>query len=480
MLTRRTLLGAGLAAAGAGLLAACGNDPRPQMVSPDGEEVRDAEARRNPGPIHEVRLKPTVGPVDLGGLILTTWTYGGVLPGAPIRVTAGQTLRATVSNGLPEPTTVHWHGLALRNDADGVPGLTQDAITAGADYTYEFAVPHPGTYWLHPHVGTQLDRGLYAPLIVDDPREPLAYDDEWIVVLDDWLDGLGRSPDQVLADLRAGGMGHMMTGASSYLLGGDAGDVTYPHFLLNGRIATAPMTFAARPGSRVRIRLVNAGSDTAFRVALGGHTMTVTHTDGFPVQPADTDALLLGMGERYDVLVTLGDGVFPLVALAEGKNATAVGLVRTAAGSPPASDARPRELDGRIVAYRQLTPTDAARLAEAPVDRTIRLELTGTMMAYNWGFNGRAHDPTHFEPVRDGERVQLDLVNTTMMWHPVHLHGHTFAVDDTGVRKDTAIVLPGQTLRTRFDADNPGRWALHCHNIYHAETGMMTQLGYQR
>ena len=101
-------------------------------------------------------------------------------------------------------------------------------------------------------------------------------------------------------------------------------------------------------------------------------------------------------------------------------------------------------------------------------------------MAYDWGFNGRAHDPNHTEAIRAGERVRVDLVNTTTMWHPVHLHGHTFAVGQTGLRKDTAIVLPGQTLAVAFDADNPGVWMVHCHNIYHAESGMMTQLGYQR
>jgi multicopper oxidase len=113
------------------------------------------------------------------------------------------------------------------------------------------------------------------------------------------------------------GGGHMMMGASSSLLGGDAGDVRYPHFLLNGRLPTAPVALQGRPGTRVRLRIINAGSDTAFRVALGGHRMQITHTDGFPVQPLDTDAVLVGMGERYDAIVTLADGVYPLVALAE-------------------------------------------------------------------------------------------------------------------------------------------------------------------
>ncbi|NEE16016.1 multicopper oxidase domain-containing protein, partial [Streptomyces sp. SID7499] len=246
-------------------------------------------------------------------------------------------------------------------------------IAPGADFAYRFAVPHPGTYWFHPHSGVQQDRGLYAPLIVEDPKEPLAYDKEWVVVLDDWVDGVdGSTPDAVLKELSGGmggGMDHgahtmsggeeekegeeegekdgkdaagdgpsrMMMGATSELLGGDAGDVAYPHYLVNGRVPQDPASFSARPGDRIRLRIINAGGDTAFRVALGGHRMTVTHTDGFPVRHTTGDALLLGMGERYDVLVTAGDGVFPLTALAEGKKESALAVLRTGSGAAPAA-----------------------------------------------------------------------------------------------------------------------------------------------
>jgi FtsP/CotA-like multicopper oxidase with cupredoxin domain len=191
------------------------------------------------------------------------------------------------------------------------------------------------------------------------------------------------------------------------------------------------------------------------------------------------------MGERYDVLVTLGDGVFPLVAVAEGKKDAALALVRTAGGQAPPASTRPAELDGRIVTYPQLAATDPVRVPARAADRTIRLELTGGMMAYDWAFNGRpfdhAHPTRHASVVRAGERVRVDFVNATMMFHPVHLHGHTFAIGEPrGPRKDTAIVLPGRTLATYFDADNPGLWAVHCHNAYHAESGMMTLIGYER
>ncbi len=321
----------------------------------------------------------------------------------------------------------------------------------------------------------QLDRGLYAPLIVEDPAESGGYDQDWTVVLDDWLDG--TTPDDVFASLRVGtSMGPMNT--TSALLGGDAGDVRYAYYLINGRLPTAPAAFTAQPRQRVRIRFINAGGDTAFRVALGGHRMSITHTDGFPVTPIDTDALLIGMGERYDVVVTLGDGVFPLVALAEGKDATALALVRTSAGQPP-PQARPKELDGAVIGYDTLHAIPTAALPGRPVDVEHRLDLTGNMMSYDWGINGRQLDLSP-NVIRQGQRVRVSFTNTTTMYHPMHIHGHTFQINGNGPRKDTVIVLPRQKVSCDFDADNPGQWILHCHNIYHAEAGMAAVLGYEQ
>ncbi|WP_405629322.1 multicopper oxidase domain-containing protein [Streptomyces sp. NBC_01174] len=527
MPTRRALLGAGIALAGtAGLAsravaspavaspapASPSRAPSParaadQYVTPDGPEVVDAENRRGAGPLRKVSLTAAASRLDLGGgLTVPTWAYGDRLPGEAIRITAGDTLELALANHLTQSTTMHWHGLSIRNDMDGVPALTQQPVKAGADFTYRFAVTHPGTHWIHPHSGVQLDRGLYAPLIVEDPEEPLAYDKEWVVVLDDWLDGVdGSTPDAVLDELtkgrgaahdaaghdsaragRAEGPSRLLEGARSDLLGGHAGDVAYPHYLVNGRRSEDPSVFEARPGDRIRLRVINAGGDTAFRLALGGHRMTVTHTDGFPVRHTETDALLLGMGERYDVLVTAGDGVFPLTALAEGKGASALAVLRTGTGALPPASVRPAELDGELVTADRLAPDESVALAEREPDRTVRITLTGSMAAYDWGFDGKSYDPAARSPVRAGERVRLVFTNRTAMWHPLHLHGHTFALAGTGqgagpgARKDTAAILPGRTLTVDFDADNPGLWMLHCHNVYHAEAGMMTVLGYLR
>ncbi|MCZ4123190.1 multicopper oxidase family protein [Streptomyces sp. H39-S7] len=522
---RRAVLGAGIAIAGSGLLAACSGGTaasgHPEhgnshaagdgYVAPDGPEVAAAEkARAGDGPVGEVRLTAVEGVVDLGGPTVRTWTYGGELPGKEIRVTAGGSLSATLANHLPLATSAHWHGLALRNDMDGVPGLTQSPVKAGAEFAYRFAVSRPGTYWLHPHSGVQLDRGLYAPLVVEDPKEPLQYDKEWVVVLDDWLDGVdGSTPDAVLAELTKGaprtgmdgmegmegmddpasrrpadpaGPSRMLMGATSDLLGGEAGDVKYPYYLVNGRVPQAPRGFTAKPGDRIRIRFINAGGDTAFRVALGDHPMTVTHTDGYPVVHAETDALLIGMGERYDVLVTAGDGVFPLVALAEGKDAAALDVLRTGGGTAPTPADRPRELSGRLLRAGELRadPSVALRDPGRAPDRTVTLRLTGSMALYDWAFDGAAYDPAVRHDVRQGERVRLTIANNTRMWHPVHVHGHTFSLTGGGARKDTAMVLPGRTLSVDLDADNPGLWMTHCHNVYHAEAGMMTVLGYRQ
>lgn len=523
--SRRTVLGAAAAVAGAGILTACsdadqgsghsghgpGGASGPEgYVDPAGKEVAAAEKKRGRGGrTREMRLTAVETRLDLGGPTVRSWAYGDQLPGKEVRVTAGDTLALTLANHLSQATSLHWHGIALRNDMDGVPGLTQQDIKPGADFTYRFAVPHPGTYWFHPHSGTQQDRGLYAPLIVEDPKEPLEYDKEWVIVLDDWVDGVdGSSPDGVLAELSKGmadhdmgsedsgghgghdmpdtpsgsaGPSRMMMGAKSDLLGGDAGDVAYPHYLINGRTAAAPSQFRARPGDRIRLRIINAGGDTAFRVALGGHEMTVTHTDGFPVRHAKTQALLLGMGERYDVLVTAKDGVFPLTAVAEGKKAAALAVLRTGGGAAPTASTRPAELKGRLLTAAQLKAHESVALPSRKPDRTIRLQLTGGMAAYDWAFDKKPYSPGRRHPVRAGERVRLTFANSTSMWHPVHLHGHTFALANTpgGPRKDTAIVLPNSSLTVDFEADNPGLWMIHCHNVYHAEAGMMTVLGYR-
>ncbi len=499
LISRRQVLGGAAGSVGLLALGACGEVT--SAVTPHSAAVRATEAARRVAGQRTVTglLTPRPVTLDLGGPIVRTWAYGEHLPGPLLRAKAGDQLRIVVDNQLPTETSVHWHGIALRNDMDGVPGITQDPILAGRRFTYEFTAPDPGTYFYHPHVGVQLDRGLYGVLLVDDPADTGNYDAEWTVVLDDWIDGTGRTPDQVLTDLSgpgqsaadSGGMSGMGDGSTdgtgmsgmgealtSPILGG-AGDISYPHYLANGRVPAGAETFHAKPGQKVRLRLINAGSDTAFRVALAGHQLTVTHTDGYPVRYVSTDALIIGMGERFDVEVTAADGVFPLVASAEGKPGQALAFLRTGAGRSPEATAKPSELNRRVLLGNDLRAADPVRLADRGIDRTHTLTLGGTMSGYRWTINGKAFPKASPLPVTKGQRVRLRMINHSMMFHPMHLHGHTFASTRGGARKDTIIVRPMQTVEVDFDADNPGQWATHCHNIYHAERGMMTTVSYR-
>ncbi|UGT67940.1 multicopper oxidase family protein [Nocardia gipuzkoensis] len=501
--TRRGFLALGAGTAAATMLAGCSKSTQnpSNLVLPDSDAVRAAENNRRSATaaVREVTLRAEPTTVDLGGVQVQTWTYAGRLPGPEIRLRRGEVLRAEVTNALPTPTTIHWHGIALRNDMDGAPGITQPEIAPGSTFRYEFTVPDAGTYWFHPHVGVQLDRGLYSPLIIEDPADGTDYDTEAVVVLDDWLDGInGRDPDKQLRQLEDKGLSGMNMGGGMHMgdspmsmptdpnapLGSDTGDVTdYPYYLVNGRIGTDPHTFTARSGQRIRLRIINAAADTAFRVAVGGHRLRITHTDGFPVHPVTTSSVLIGMGERYDAIIELGDGVFPLVAAAEGKTGQGLALIRTGGGTPPPADVRPAELSDAPLTADKLTATDSARLAGKTPDRTLEVQLGSDSHKYVWTINGRPFDQHIPLEVTQGQRVRLRFVNQTMMFHPMHLHGHTFQVAPrrgTGPRKDTSIVAPMQTLEADFDTDNPGQWMMHCHNAYHGEAGMMTMLSYTR
>lgn len=474
------------------VLAGCGNGRSP-VSSTSAAVLATERRRRKPGSkVTEVTLTAAPLTVDLAGTQVRTWAYNGAVPGPEVRLKAGDVLRAKLVNNLSDETVIHWHGIALRNDMDGLPGITQDGVLPGKSFNYEFTVPDAGTYWFHPHKGLQLDQGLYAPLVIEDPAEPGRYDREITVVLDDWVSGIGPTPEKILKDLRGGGMQMGGMGvATSKVLGGDAGDVMYPLFLINGRPPADPPTFDAKPGERLRLRLINAGAETAFRVALGGHRLTVTHSDGFPVNPVTVDTVLIGMSERYDVLVTVaGSGAFPLVASAEGKNGRALGIVRSGPGDAPKADTHPAELDGRMLELSELRAAAAVTLPARAVDRTYILDLGVAAQGYRWTINGKSvleeekvREQSTPLAVTQGQRVRLVFNNRTTMFHPMHLHGHTFQVvapdGGAGPRKDSMIVRPKERIAIDVLADNPGQWLLHCHNIYHQEAGMMTLLSYE-
>ncbi len=409
-----------------------------------------------------------------------TWTYNGQVPGPEIRVHEGDLVRVLVRNELSQPTSIHWHGVPVPNNMDGVPDLTQPPVLPGEAFTYEFLATHPGTYFYHSHSGLQLDRGLYGPLIVEPAAAglPARVDREHVLVLDDWLD---IAPEAAYAQLQsARGMGGGMMGGT---------DPLYAGYLLNGATFDLTMPLAVARGETVRLRLINAASATTFRVGLAGARLTVTHADGQEVRPIDVDTLVIGMGERYDVtFVADHPDAGPLIA---GPVDSGVpGIVTPLQFGAAAVAARPVPvwpsalLRGRTLRYAELQRAAARPSSLSPEPRVVPLTLGFSMRSgYVWTINGQAYpnaDPIDLEAERP---VRLRVFNATMMRHPMHLHGHFFTLRQAGAGgaaplKDTVLVDPMGTVDLDFETNNPGRWLVHCHHAYHMEAGMARVLQY--
>src|SRR5262249_14028573 len=304
----------------------------------------------------------------------------GRLPGPEIRVREGDLLRVLVENRLPDsPTSIHWHGLLDPAAMDGVPDVSNVPIAPGRMYVYEYPIRQSGTYWYHSHFGFQEQQGCYGAFIIEPVHEPLHTEHDAVVLLGDWLH---RSPEEVYAELRGGkqSMGGMKPGGGQEggtkpgeapqggmnpggaQQGGmkmeagaaDLSDVKYDAFLINGRGPDDPWTLSARPGERVRLRLIDGGSSTYFRVRLDGHPLEITHADGLAVQPVTVDHLLIGMGETYDAVVKItAPGSYTLHAVAMDGSGQALGVLHTPGVAPQPNRAMP-SFDGRALSYADL------------------------------------------------------------------------------------------------------------------------------
>jgi len=511
-MTRRTFLGGSVAAAGLALA-------RPSAIA-----VAAAPYVPQPGAA-QVALRVARTTLDPDGkLALPGVTANGTLPGPEIRARQGDVLRVVVENGLAdEPTSIHWHGLLVPAAMDGVPGISGPPIAPQRIAVYEYPLRQAGTYWYHSHVGFQEQVGLFGPLVIEEAGGVAVADRDAVVMISDWTH---TAPAAIFAKLRgaaaggqsAGGAAAAMGGAAAEIGGGmkgmamdgmaaqtgampgggmpgaklkgmamakggaDLADVAYDAFLLNGRSATTPWTLSAEPGERVRLRLINAGASTYFRVGLDGHALQVTHADGLAVAPVTVDHLLMGMAECYDVVVALsGSGSYTLHAVAQDGSGQAVGVLHTPDVAPVANLALP-SFSGRALAYADLRATAPTTLPEGP-ERVYRLALGGDMKRYVWTIDGQTFPQADPLLVRAGERVAVEMKNDTMMWHPMHLHGHFFRLlQGAGEHcplKHTVSVAPGETVRIEFAADNPGSWFFHCHNLYHLEGGMARVFEYE-
>jgi len=440
-------------------------------------------------PVREFHFSASPAKVSLGsGSEFTAWTYNGQVPGPEIRVKAGEVVRVVLRNYLTEGTTIHWHGIPLQNAMDGVPGITQPPVMPGESFVYEFEAEIPGSFLYHSHARYQLDQGLYGALIVEPAGTEEPYDREYTLVLEDWVmrDGGGTARTERRPPM---GMMHGMMGRgrSSGPDRGPLWEPVYDAYAVNGRIYPATESLTVTKGDRVKLRLINASSATIYHLTLSGHTLRITHADGNPIRPVETDVLRIGMGERYDVVFEADNPGHWLLAAADtglGEDRLRVPIVYKGVNSNTAEP--PRFHQGlRLASYPDFAARDADENSGGDPDRVYNQVLGGGMHAEFWTINGRVYPNAETLPVGQGERVRLVYGNRSMMPHPMHLHGHFFRVVNRSlpreqwVLKDTIIVDPMQRIDVEFTADNPGSWFHHCHNLYHMEAGMANVVAYR-
>jgi len=453
-------------------------------------------------------------------------TINGSIPGPVLRFREGDSARIRLHNRLrTESTSLHWHGLLVPNIADGVPRLTTPVIPPGTSYTYEFPLKHAGTYWYHSHTALQEQQGVYGAIVVA-PRggEPHRAGRDYVLVLSDWTN---EHPNEVMRTLMRGsdwysiqkGTAQSIIGAAraghfkdywsrewSRMPAMDVSDVAYDAFLINGQRRIA---LDARPGERVRLRVINAGASTYFYVHSAAGPMTIVAADGPAVRPVRQQRLLMGMAETYDVIVTVpAAGAWEFRATAQDGSGHASAFIGSGAEHAAADMPRPDPYDmeeAMSAALDEMDETDAAapeparplppyrRLqslrpttlpASAP-RRTLPLHLTGDMIRYNWSINGKPLKQDSTIKVTRGEVLRLELINDTMMHHPMHLHGHFFRLlmdpdkpSPHAPLKHTVDVPPMSRRTIEFLANEYGDWFFHCHLLYHMESGMARVFSY--
>ena len=454
----------------------CGSTPEQEPTKqPSGwdDEVRLATAPDlNPDPhVVELNLEARVADLQLmAGTTTAAFTYNGTLPGPLIRAKKGDRLVVHFKNSLPEPTTIHWHGLRIPVAMDGVPDHSQAAVEPGATFDYDFVLPDAGTYWYHPHFASaaQVGDGLYGALVVEDTTEPEGLGAETVLVFSD----IGLDADGSLQPRDVGG--------DFGTLFGREGNV----HLVNGKVRPA---LHVRAGLRQRWRLVNASKSRFEQLQLPGNTFVrIGGEGGFIAEPEVLERLLLAPGQRADVLLEprlpqelAAQRSVPLRWSAYDRG------FGTAYNRPDEDVLELRFADGPSGRSAML-PSWSREIEQPLLDGATPVHVSLTLDAkagggVAMGINGVPAWEADHVMVRLGER-QLWTVENTFDWdHPFHLHGFFFhVVDLNGVApsvrewRDTVNVPVAGKLRlaVHFD-ERPGMWMFHCHILDHADAGMM-------
>lgn len=415
----------------------------------------DALVDENPDP-NVVEVTLTAGKTTasfLDGKKAQVFAYNGSLPGPLLRAKVGDEVIVHFKNALPDPTTIHWHGLRVPDDMDGAPRV-KDPVAPGKEFTYRFVVPDAGSYWYHPHVNAadQIEKGLYAPIVIFDPKRDPVYDAERFLVLDDIRvekDGT-ISPENSMDGMMSGRFGNVL--------------------LTNGR-PVKEATATAEQGTVERWRIVNSANARTMDIGIENASFRVIATDGGLLpEPYTTKRLLVPIGQRFDLEVTYDQpGAARLLTYVETDDSGTKSPIAAFTVDVTASDRVPREIAWPSVTLPDRAPTGTATFTFNTTDK-------GSMP---WTINGVAEPEDPLFTWSQGSTIDIVLVNKIQIEHPFHLHGQFFQVlgdpKQPGL-KDVVLMPPSSTTKIRAYIDNPGRWMTHCHILEHAEMGMMGEI----
>ncbi len=423
-----------------------------------------------------------------------TWGYKGV---------HGQNFNVIVENNISQPTAIHWHGLILPNNQDGVPFVTQEPINPNQKYKYKLELKQKGTYWMHSHYDMQTQKGLSAPLIIHDLKNKNDYQEVIMFITDFSF----KEPEEIWKELRKGmthsshnmqgnNMGDMKMNMSGMdhrsmqnmdMASSDLNDVAYDAYLVNYKSTDNPDVIKVDSKRKVLLRIINAASASNFIINLGELQGEAIAVDGEDIIPFSDSKFELAMAQRIDVLVEIpsNDTAYPILAQGEGTKMQGGLILKMDNSKNILLSDRTNQTIPALDYDQELILQAKNPLANKKVDRSLTLDLEGNMSNYIWMLNGEEWPNVTPLKVKEGERVEIILNNKSMMSHPMHLHGHVFQVTEingkkiNGAMRDTVNVLPNSTVTVQFDANNPGIWMLHCHVLYHEMGGMMTTVNYE-
>lgn len=475
--------------------------------------------------------------VNFAGKDVTAMAINNSIPAPKLEFTEGDVAKIKVINHTDNEASIHWHGLLLPQEQDGVPYVTYFPIKAGESFEYEFELKHAGTYWYHSHTKIDEQRGQYGSIVVH-PKNGYTqeFDHDVVVQLSDWTN---EDPYDVLKNLKKDGDWYKYKKDSVVSLEGylnnsnltawaknrwnrmegmDVSDVGYDAYLANG-YKSLTLLPSAKSGDKVRVRLINSGASTIFDIQQQSGAFNIISADGLDVQPTKVKEFIISMAETYDFIVTIPESNSYEFA---ANNIDGTGGVKVKIGTGK-SIKSPDPIKPNLFAEMNHTNHNDHQMMEKPKDSNMdnhhnhhnhmemmkpkisdkldykmlktthpvkyegeiqdfTLELTGDMESYNWSFNNKALSESDVIKIDRGKVVRFNFVNKSMMNHPLHLHGHFFKVisgnGDFDVLKHTVNVPPMGNVTIEFEANEEKDWLFHCHNLYHAKTGMARVIRY--